>query len=207
LLMSGRIEPYIKGLDQTRQADPCFETFELYKLLKREKATGFESGEYKINEGLQGLLEEIADTLLSQRRGKERFNLRVEIIGRTDADPVGGIAMQADQTGIEDWDELGASLEQVHYGGCRDDSLSGAQPIYVDFASGRGTKVWPRVDNNCELGAVRAYVAAVYLMKRLRGDGVSYGYATGGVSDKDEDDKMKRMVEIDLTIRAVDAGE
>jgi hypothetical protein len=209
LLMRERIEPYIKGLDQTKKSDPCFETFELYKWLKREKAAGFESGEYSINEGLQGLLGEIADALLDQRRGKERFDLRVEILGRTDGVPVAGIALQADKTGIKEWDALGASLEQIHYGGCSGDYLSGTRPVYVDFASGAGIKVWPRVNNNCELGAVRAYVAAVYLMKRLGHDHVSYSYATGGVyPDKSEsDDKRKRMVEIDLTVRAVNAGE
>jgi hypothetical protein len=209
LLMHDRIEPYIKELDQTKKADPCFETFELYKWLKREKAAGFERGEYKVNEGLQGLLAEVAKALLDLRRGKKRFDLRVEVLGRTDDYKVKGITLRADQTGIGDWDALGSSLEQVRYGGCYDDRLSGTQPVYLDFASREGeTRVWPRIEDNCELGAVRAYVAVVYLTKHLGRDHVSYSYATGGVySGKNEsDDKMKRMVEIDLTIKAVVAG-
>jgi hypothetical protein len=209
LLMHDRIEPYIKQLDQTKKPDPCFETFELYKWLKREKAAGFERGEYRVNEGLQGLLGEVANALLNLRQGQKRFDLRVEVLGRTDDVPVIGIPLRADRTGFADWDTLSSPLEQVYYGGCRGDSLSGSQRLYVDFGSRQGTRVWPSVDDNCELGAVRAYVAVVYLMKSLGRDHVSYRYATEGVySDKSEtDDKRKRMVEIDLTIRVASSRE
>jgi hypothetical protein len=207
LLMRDKIEPYIKSLDDTKKADPCFETFELYKVLKREKAAGFERGEYRVNEGLQGLLEKVADALLELRLGKRRFDLRMEVLGRTDDDRVKGIALRADQTGIEDWDALGASLEHIHYGSCRGDSVSGIHPLYLDFGSSQGTKVWPRVDDNCELGAVRAYVAVVYFMKRLGREHVSYRYATGGVEKNESDYKRKRMVEINLTIRAISAED
>ena len=203
-LLRDKIEPYIDSLDAVKKADPCFKTFQLLKWIRGEDVPGFAFGEYEINRGLQELLDTIANTLIETRSSWERYNLGVKIVGYTDPVLVkkAGIDLRTDKTGIVDWSNIENPLD-VHYAGCNNDNVSGNTPVYIAFMMRARGKVGPKIIDNCELGAVRAYVATVYLMIRLGRSGVTYSYATGGISSSpNNDDAKKRKIDIEFTIKA-----
>ncbi len=209
MLLRDKIEPYIAGLDAVKKDDSCFKTFQLFTWLDGKDVYGFDLGEYRIHEGLQGLLDLVIDVLVKIYSNWERSNLSVRIIGYTDLATVNtdGIDLQMDRTGIDDWSKIENPLD-VRYSGCSDDRVEGNAPVYISFITGEEKQIGQKkIRNNCELGAVRAYVAMVYLINKLGPNGVKYSYATGGIysspndNDKKKDPK-KRKINIEFTIKA-----
>ena len=212
-LLAEEIEPYIEGLDEVERKDPCFDTFKLLKWLRGEDVPGFAFAEYRINHQLKDLLEPVSDALKEAGERWAKYHLDVKTIGYTDTKAVRGIDLQKEQTGIDAgaWGGVQNPLD-VRYDACVMNSLDGTSPAYVAFDSGAGRQVGPHIENNCELGAARAYVATVYLTSKLGRDGVEYSYATGGVhSDSNKanvnDDSKKRRINIEFTIKAARAGQ
>jgi hypothetical protein len=205
LLLRDEIEPYIANLKPVEKSDPCFETFQLLKWLRGEDVPGFDFQEYRINEHLQGLLEPIVGALKDIQASSTQFHLTVKTVGYTDNVPVKAISLQKEGTGIggDGWSTIQNPLD-VRYGGCTGDGLDNTAPVYIGYNSGTGKMIGHNIRTNCELGAVRAYVATVYLMNKLGRDGVEYSYATGGVSNE-KDDAKKRKINIELTIKAARA--
>jgi hypothetical protein len=210
LLLRDQIEPYIASLDATKKDDPCFKTFQLLKWLRGEEASGFEFAQYQINEGLRGLLDQVADALIEGKTGWALHKLTVKVIGYTDPVPVtkDGIALQRDKTGIDDWSKVENPLD-VHYSACVGDRQAGGDPIYIALGRPLGKRIRDKIRSNCELGAVRAYVGSVYLMNKLGRTGIEYSYATGGIylNPGDTADLKKRRINIELTVKAAKAGK
>lgn len=207
MLLHDKIEPYIAQLDEVKKEDTCFKTFQLLKWLKGDDIPGFDLGEYEFNEGLRGLLQPAIDALGDIRSGSARYSLNVKIVGYTDPVPVkiNSKDLRADRTGIDDWSKIETPLD-VKYKGCSNDKLDGKSPIYINLKASDGKQIKQKINNNCELGAVRAYVAMIYLVTKLGQDGIEYGYATGGIfpssgdNDKKEDPK-KRKVNIEFILK------
>jgi hypothetical protein len=133
----------------------------------------------------------------------------VKVVGHTDPVVVRTEKnFQIESTGIEGWDKIENPLN-LRYSGCTDNRLTGSRPVYLDFVKNSGTPV-TEVNDNCKLGAARAYVAIAYLRNKLGQQGVEYSYATGGVyapTDKNEirADSKKRRIDIEFTIKAARA--
>src|SRR6185503_2766262 len=147
-------------------------------------------GKYYMKEGLKELLNHVVSTLKKERAqsGWDRYNLKVKVIGYTDEAPVESeIAILTSQSGIQDWSKIRRAL-QIHYDACTGDTLDGNSPVYIDYPMAKGKQI-KKIKNNCELGAVRAYIAMVYLINELDWNDAEYSYATGGISpgSKDED--------------------
>lgn len=178
LLLEDNIDRYLNTLDEAEEGGECAKTINLLKWIKGENIEGFESGGYRIVEPTQSALDLALEVLRQMRKGQSRSDLDVHIIGYTDARPV--------------MDEASRRLtlrgdEQVFYRGCSEDSeqhttATSTERSYVSLSSPNGTPVRGRVRDNCELGAARAYAAAVYMSKRLGRDAARYNYATGGIS-------------------------
>jgi flagellar motor protein MotB len=214
MLLRDEIEPYIATLDTVKKDDACLKTFQLLKWLRGEDISGFDLGEYNVNEGLQGLLKPVIDALVDEQSGSARYNLNLKILGYTDPVPVrmDKIDLQIDKTGIDEWSKIEDPLD-ISYSGCSNDNLDSRNPVYIDFATAdKGKQIKQKISNNCELGAVRAYVTMIYLINKLGVKGVEYSYATGGVfpspsdNDKKEDPK-KRRVSIELTVKTARANK
>lgn len=206
LLLRDEIEPYIDNLKSVEKNDPCFETFQLLKWLRGEDVPGFDFEKYRINEHLQGLLEPVVGALKDIQSNSTQYHLVVKTVGYTDNVPVEAIRLQKEETGIgyDGWSAIQNPLD-VRYDGCTDNRLNNSAAGYIGYNSGVGRKIGHNIINNCELGAVRAYVATVYLMNKLGRDGAEYSYATGGVSNDEKDDAKKRKINIELTIKAAHA--
>jgi hypothetical protein len=207
-LLRGELEQYIDSLGPSQAESPCSKTFRLLKWLRGEDVPGFEFGEYELSGELKSLLQPVTDALNETHATSERYDLKVKIVGYTDEVPVraGGIELRREKTGVDDWNHL-TNFPDIKYGGCDGDHAGGDDPVYVALSGGQGRQVRGRIYNNCELGAVRAYVATGYLATRLGHEGASYSYATGGIySNADQksrgDDRGKRKVEIAFTINA-----
>jgi hypothetical protein len=109
--------------------------------------------------------------------------------------------------GAEIWGKIENPWE-VYYGGCSEDRARG-EKIYISFtARGGERRVGDRIYNNCELGAVRAYVTLVYLTNELSRVSPDDTYATGGifsgpdVNNKSKDNLEKRRVNVEFTLKA-----
>lgn len=211
-LLTDEIEPYLDGLDEAEQKDPCFDTFQLLKWLRGEDVSGFAFAEYRINQQLKDLLEPVADALNDVSERWTKYHLDVKAVGYTDVTPVKGISLQKEKIGIEA-DILGSVQNplDVRYGGCTRNSPDSPSLVYVTFESTAGRQVGQHIEDNCELGAARAYVATVYLTNKLGRDGVQYSYATGGVYSgannvNVNDDSKKRRINIEFTIKAARVG-
>jgi hypothetical protein len=206
MLLHDEIEPYIANLDVTKKDDPCINTFQLLKWLRGEQAPGFDLGEYNINEGLRGLLQPVTDALVDIQSSGALYNLDVKIVGYTDPVPVrtDKIDLQLNKTGVDDWSKIEKPLD-ISYSGCSNDNLDGKNPVYIDFTNSGREHIKQKISNNCELGAVRAYVAMIYLMNKLGQKGVEYKYATGGIYPGYDNNKIKdsrkRKVSIELIIK------
>ena len=203
------IEAYIDKLDSITDA-PCVTTIRLLKSDQEQKTTGFGSGKYvlskKIQEGLNLIIATLATT-----SDWWRSELSVRITGFTDEVEVTDLsdkklAITAAGISADAWRRINNQFE-VFYSGCDKNRLND-QPIYLGFPQSRGEQeVGSQIDNNCELGAVRAYVALVYLTSKLDRDNADYSYATGGIysgpdAGTEPDDAEKRRVHVEFIMRA-----
>lgn len=214
LLLKEEILPYFDDLDPVEKDNECFDKFELFKWLRHEDVRGFEFKEYNLNENMQGLLDNVVDTLIDLQL--ERNEIKIAVTGYTDArsflhqdsahlseDP---IVLAWPKTGIDDWEGIPRPLS-VSYGGCSGDRLTGQAPVMIALHEDGPLRVGDPLRSNCELGAVRAYVATVFLAKRLESTGVHYEYGTGGVKISSEADEVKRSVDVSITLKAAHEEE
>ncbi|HEX8141310.1 MAG TPA: hypothetical protein VF553_01865 [Pyrinomonadaceae bacterium] len=205
LLLRDEIEPYLAQLDKVKKEDPCFNTFQLYKSLTGEEIRGFGSGKYRLGEGLKGLLDPAIDALVDTSTNWTRYSLSVRVVGYTDLVQVRTekIELRREETGIDDWSKIEKPLD-VHYLGCSNDHLDGKNFAFIRLSSSEGKSIEQKISNNCELGAVRAYVTAVYILNKLGRDNVEYVYATGGpdFSSNKREDQNKRKINVEFIIRA-----
>lgn len=205
------IETYMKELDPVKDS-PCVETFRLFKSQTKDKTTGFVSGEYtlypRIQAGLKLIVKAMAiapDWLKSDLSVKVTgFTDEVEVRKNTDK------KLAISQTGIsaDRWNAIDNRFE-VYYDGCQGNKLNEKDRfVFLSFiTNGSVHQVGSPIRNNCELGAVRAYVAMVYITSELGRISPDDSYATGGIfSGKDastkKDDPEKRRVHVEFTIRA-----
>jgi outer membrane protein OmpA-like peptidoglycan-associated protein len=184
LLLEEKIDRYLETLNVAEEGGQCYKTVQLLKWIKGEEMEGFDSGEYQLAEPVQSALDPALDALSETRANRAWYDLKVKVVGYTDARPVSADfaerhALRKERTGINDWGLIDSPLT-VFYRRCSDDRAG--EPDYVPLDSGDGIRVKLTMTNNCELGAVRAYVAAVYMLNRLGRDRVAYSYATGGIS-------------------------
>lgn len=205
LLMRDQIKQYMARHPAAKD-DPCFHDFQLWKWLNGAEAQGFGSGKYRIHAGLQDLLSPAIDALNDVRSAWEHHYLNIRILGYTDPDNVKKtkIDLRFADTGLTEMSRARGPWD-VRYEGCSGDNLDGGAPHYVALGEHRGRRIVSKISNNCELGAVRAYVAAMYLDSRLMWTNVEYSYATGGErSPRKTDDggAMQRAVHVEMVVKA-----
>jgi hypothetical protein len=208
LLLRDELHPYLAKLDEVEKNDPCFKTFHLVHWLEGKEKPGYNPGEYGITTSLQGLLDPAINALVNSRSTWERYNLRVKVIGYTDNVRVrqAKIDVKMDQTGIKDWSKIEKPLD-VHYLGCNNDTLNGKEATFIGLSSSEGQQIGQKIGDNCGLGAVRAYIAVVYIKNKLDWMDVEYSYATGGIApdshiNKQKDDPQRRKIKVEFVFKA-----
>lgn len=211
LLLKNKIEPFIRRMDPVLQKDPCFETFQLLKWLRREDIPGFAYREYQISDDLIRLLEPVSKSI-TETISRDEYNLTVQLVGHTDRALVGetGIPVKLSMTGIDDWSAIESPLE-IYYSGCDDNYMSGDKPYFVDYSDPSGETV-ETIRNNCELSAVRAYITTVYFINKIGRNKVKYSYAAGGIyraaNEKNtKADSDSRRVDIEFLIKTADSSK
>ena len=205
------IEAYIDDLDPVTN-NPCVETIRLLKSRTEEKITGFGSGEYTLHKKIQDGLKLIIGAMATEPDWwKSEVSLKVT--GFTDAVEVTKSTnkkLEINKTGVgtDAWNRINNRFE-VYYSGCQGNRLIVRNRlVYVSFTSnGSEEEVGFTITDNCELGAVRGYVAMVYLTSELGRNSSEDSYATGGIySGRDakntKDDPEKRRVHVEFNIRA-----
>jgi flagellar motor protein MotB len=202
------IEAYIDDMDPATA--PCVKTIRLLKSNREAKTTRFGSGEYTLYDDIQQGLKLIIEVLATDA-GWWKSELSLKVTGFTDEVEVQNLSnkqLQIDKTGIDAdaWRRINNRFD-VYYSGCDKNKVK-AQPIYISFDGGTGEhQVKSQIENNCELGAMRAYVALVFLTNALGRVSPEDTYATGGVISgkdvsKNADDPEKRRVHVELIMRA-----
>jgi hypothetical protein len=198
-LVANKLEDYITTLEPVNRDSKCQTTFELLQWLKGGEAAGFESGKYRLRGDLQAMLQTIEGGVQTTKDEWSQYILEIRVIGFTDQHEVRpDIPLLARQTGVY-WGNV-EDPPNVHFSGCAVNDLDG-EPVYLNFDGANGVPITTIV-NNCQLGAVRAYVAMVYLFNRLSGSNISFSYATGGVHRTASSDANKRKIDIELSVRA-----
>lgn len=200
-LVKGKIEDYITTLEAVNRDSKCQTTFELLQWLKGGEAAGFESGKYFLREDLQAMLQTVESGAQTIKDEWSQYILEIRIVGFADQHNFKHeIPLLAEQTGIY-WGNV-KDPPDVHYSGCRKNELdTPSNPVYIDFDTARDVSI-STIENNCQLGAVRAYVAMIYLFNRLGASNTAFSYATGGVHPTATRDADKRKVEVELMIKA-----
>lgn len=210
LTADGEIESYLDSLGPATD-NPCVKTIRLLKKLKAEKADRFGLGEYELSGEIRGGLKLIIDAMAIDP-GWWNSSLSLKVTGYTDeveVDKDKGKELLTSKTGIgaDIWDKVENPFE-VYYGGCSEDKVHG-EKVYLSLTPREcGRRVGGRIYNNCELGAVRAYVALVYLTSELDRVSPDATYATGGIysgpdiNNKSKDNPEKRRVNVEFTLKA-----
>ena len=206
LLLKGQVEPFIARLKPLDARHECFTTFSLLNWLRQSEAQGFEFSEYSITADLKEILGRVASSLRSIQAW-ERYQFSIYVTGYTDDIRFDKeerrpreLPLLAEKTAVR---SLKDPLE-IWYAGCSVDVLDNG-PIYIPLDSTSQRGVGELVDNNCELGAVRAYVALAFLRQVLGTGAVEYRYATGGISPaapKGRKDASTRKAEIRFRVMA-----
>jgi hypothetical protein len=210
-LLSDTLKDYMKDLPAP-MSSPCLSEIELRKFLDTRGKQGFEARGYQLYPGLKSFLDVLTEAMQDAAKDWSPYHLDVKIIGYTDHNEVGKpIELLTGKTGIDEyvWHSTPYPLE-VYYDGCNKSSLIDG-PRYLDFSSNAQSNPIKEIVNNCELGAVRAYVATAYLRNKLGTDNVSFSYATGGIARKsigktgpvDPDD---RRIELEFTMKGARRG-
>ncbi|HYH81407.1 MAG TPA: hypothetical protein VEX86_16510 [Longimicrobium sp.] len=200
LLLADRISDFIAQLEGGEVVGECLRTLEFLKWVRGRSADGFAEGGYEIAGGVHVALDRIAFTLASTLMDWSERDFEIAAIGYGDKVRVNsdsGIAVNTFNTGVPN--VIHGSME-VYHAACMGDQLTGNTPIFMPSPIGHrvGSRAW----NNCELGAVRAYVAATYLASKLPRERLHVRYATAGVSTSSDDDAQNRKVEITITVRS-----
>jgi len=200
LLLAEKIEPFLRTLEPSAQRDPCFTTFTLLKWLRNQEAQGFAFSRYRVNDDLKRVLSAVATASASVEW--RRYALQVDVTGYTDAHPFEKrLRVEAASTGVNSArDPLG-----LRFAGCTHDHLTGAEPQYVGVAATEGTPIGDTIDDNCELGAARAWAAAAFLRERLGENHVAYAYGTGGIAGTEngkDQDAQRRKIGVRITVKA-----
>jgi hypothetical protein len=203
-LLHDNLEPYMASLSKVEESDPCFKTFQLMKWIRGDDAPGFDSGEYKLHEGLQRALEPTIVALLQTYSNWSKFNLKIRVVGYTDPQVViTNKDFLPTNSGFTAWDVVEEPYN-LRYSGCRNDHLAGSQPTYLELNKNFGTLV-TQVNDNCKLGAARAYVATVYIKYKLALSAAEFYYATGGIYRADKrtsaSDPSKRRIDVEFTVK------
>jgi hypothetical protein len=210
LRVDNEIEAYIANLDPV--TNPCVETIRLLKSRTEEKVTGFGSGEYTLHKKIQDGLKLIISAMAT-KPDWWKSDLSLKVTGFTDAVEVTRSTdkkLEINKTGVsaDAWSRINNRFE-VYYSGCQDNELKEKNRfVYLRFIEGGGDRqVGASIINNCELGAVRAYVAMVYLTSEFGRNSSEDGYATGGIyagpdANNTRDDPEKRRLHVEFTIRA-----
>lgn len=205
-LVEGKLKAYMDTLGPIRRDARCQTTFELLNWLKGGEVAGFVSGKYRLREDLKGLLETTIRAVEAVKADWPQYDLRINVIGYTDLDKVESpVPLSANQTGVY-WGNV-KDPPEVYYDRCSGDILDkSVGAAYLGFEAGGGRLVG-EIENNCELGAVRAYVATVYLFNRFGLSNVTYSYATGGVHPKSDPRRRaffseQRKIDIVFTLNA-----
>jgi hypothetical protein len=181
-LLNDSIVRYLDTLEDVAGDSECSKTVQLRRWLKGEEIAEYISGTYEVVENLRLALDPVLEVLEQARAEDDRYKLQVKVVGYTDAVPVTGtIILSEDGTGVDDW-TLVRRPPEVFYSRCAGNNMTVEEPAYARLNEGGETRVTRTIRDNCELGAARAYTAAVYMLQKLRSNGVEYDYATGGVS-------------------------
>ena len=199
-LLSEKLEEFIKDLPTPRDG-PCVHKIELQKFVETKGTAGFASGEYELNEGLKSFLNLMTIVMRNVAQGWSPYQLDVKILGHADRDKVGKIDLLASATGV-DADIWRTTPLKVYFGGCNNNRLiKESEPSYFNFASPAQGNPIETIKNNCELGAVRAYVAAAYLRSKFGTDPVSYSYATGGSRSTGRVNPTDRRIDMEFVMK------
>jgi hypothetical protein len=180
-LLSEELEDFIKSLPRPTEG-PCPDKIELEKFVETKGLAGFESGGYQLTEGLKSFLDIMRVAMRDSARNWLQYHLDVKVIGYADRNEVRRkIDLSTSLTGIDEaaWQTIPNSLE-VYYDGCKRNRLE-KEPVYFDLLNAQGKPI-REITDNCELGAVRAYIAVAYLKSKFGADDVDLSYATGGVA-------------------------
>jgi hypothetical protein len=211
-LLNEKLEEYMKTLAPPEEG-PCVNEIELQKFLETKGSAGFASGGYELNEGLKSFLNLMTVAMRNTAKGWSQYQLDVKIVGHADRQEVTprGINLLVSDTGINDavWRSTPSPL-RVYFAGCVKNRLVDASNLYYfDFVSPAQGRLIERITNNCELGAVRSYVAAAYLRSRFDNDPVSYSYATGGVASGalGQVNPADRRIDIEFTMKGAREGK
>jgi hypothetical protein len=211
LLVKEKINPFMARMERLRPLEAqhkCFATFSLLNWLRKKEAKGFEFAGYRITDDLKEILGRVGSSL-RETQGWQRHQFRIYVIGYTDdirfgKDDYGGgreLQLLAGRAGIR---SLSDPL-RIWYAGCSGDVLNNKDPVDIPFGSTGQREVGDLVSDNCELGAVRAYVALAFLRQVMGTDAVEYLYATGGISPtapKGVEDAATRKAEIRFRVMA-----
>jgi hypothetical protein len=207
LLLTEQIEPFMKKeLTPSDRADPCFTTFTLLKWLRNQDVPGFEFSRYRLNGDVMEVLAHLA-TSTGDIRKSRRYFFQIDVTGYTDPRPFDQqliaegkhLYLYAESTGVN-----GARNPlSISFSGCANDRIYTHETQFVNLLSRTGTPVGDTVDDNCELGAVRAWAAVAFLRERLGTESVNYRYATGGIADG-TDESSQRKVVVRITVKAGD---
>lgn len=181
LLLADKLDLLIKkklsNVDPQRQ---CVKEFGFLKWLRSEEAAGFKLSEYGLEEGLKDVLAGIAGTLREIRW--ERYKFEVEIIGYTDQSEFKN-SRAISPRGTEEiaaWSQMGHP-PAIYYKGCKEERITGKGPATINIGEKTGTPVENEINDNCELGATRGYVATNFLRDMLGSNAnIKYRYGTGG---------------------------
>lgn len=207
LLLKGEIEPFIDRLEPIQVEHSCFKTFSLLNWLRDKQAQGFEFAGYRITDDLKGILGSVVRSLRDMQYW-QRYQFWISVTGYTDDIRFGEEEIKeqerellAVKTGVQHLDDP----LRIFYAGCSGDELDAGEPVDIDFGSSGQKEVGKLIENNCELGAVRAYVALAFLRQDLRNSAVVCQYATGGIppsAPKGKEDPLTRKVDIRFRVLA-----
>jgi hypothetical protein len=214
-LLNNEIEKYMKTLNEAESYSPCLKTFRLMHWIEGSEVSGFGLGKYNLTEDLKkGLLEPAVKLMRDARSNWPQYNLWVKVVGYTDQrEVIAPKELLQSETGID-------HPLIVYYQRCIHNDTGRGGPTYIGFTERRG-KLINSINNNCELGAVRAYVATAYLVVSFGPDDADYSYATGGVfkppgtadannggtekqkrGDPNMADEKKRKIDLEITFKA-----
>jgi outer membrane protein OmpA-like peptidoglycan-associated protein len=202
-LLDDQLDAFMGTLDPANRSTECVRTFELLKWIRGDSVTAFGFGEYTLQPRLLGVLDTMVAALLAGERTWQAHRVEIDAVGFTDSVEVqtGGFDFSFGDSGLPARALEGRGPE-IYFGGCTGDVLDAANPAYVPLNSASVSRVGRRIDNNCELSAVRGYLVTRYLATALASRGVRFRYAAGGESTVSATTDRNRRVDVVITVRA-----
>lgn len=201
--LEDNLDTYLKkNANMNINSTDCPVNYEIIRWIKREDIKNYKVGAYAIPEGQKYLIDKFLSRIRQMKSKWKIDYTSINCIGSADNQNInGGITVEKSKTNLGFHD---STPFNVYYGNCAGDKLISTLEM-VKIGDRSTNFVNTKIEDNCELSAVRAFVMAKYI-NFYGPKNVNIYYSAQGSIGYKNDDPENRRVRIEVNFKGANDG-